>query len=82
MDSRPAPGASTDARSEASMQVNKDRILEMLREQGDHDTAARADRELPDEVDIERDEGRLEGLGLDPKELLQKISGEGIPRLS
>jgi hypothetical protein len=64
------------------MQVNKDRILEMLREQDDHDTAARADRELPDEVDIERDEGRLEGLGLDPKELLQKISGEGIPRLS
>jgi len=64
------------------MQVNKDRILEMLREQGDHDTAARADRELPDEVDIEGDEGRLEGLGLDPKELLQKISGEGIPRLS
>lgn len=64
------------------MQVNKDRILEMLREQGDHDTAARADRELPDEVDVERDAGLLEGLGLDPKEVLQKISGEGIPRLS
>lgn len=64
------------------MQVNKDRILELLREQGDHETAAQAERELPDEVDVERDAGLLEGLGLDPKEVLQKISGEGIPRLS
>jgi hypothetical protein len=77
-----ATGSTADARSEASMQVNKDRILELLREQGDHETAAQADRELPDEVDVERDAGLLEGLGLDPKEVLQKISGEGIPRLS
>jgi hypothetical protein len=63
-------------------QVSKDQILALLREEGDHDAAARADRELPDEVDVERDAGLLEGLGLDPKEALQKISGEGIPKLS
>jgi hypothetical protein len=64
------------------MHIHKDRILELLREGGDEQTVSRADRELPDPVDTERDRAVLEQLGLDPKELLQKISGEGIPELS
>ena len=64
------------------MEVNRDRIVELLREEGEGERAARAERELPEVVDIERDAGLLEGLGLDPKEVLQKISGEGIPKLS
>ena len=64
------------------MHMTKDKIVEMLRGQGEADKASRAERELPDEVDLERDQGVLDELGLDPKELLQRFGGEGIPRLS
>ncbi len=64
------------------MRITRERIVEMLRDQGDADRASRAERELPDEVDVERDGGVLDGLGLDPKELLQRFAGGGIPRLS
>ena len=64
------------------MQITKEGIVEMLRGQGEADKASRAERELPDEVDLERDQGVLDELGLDPKELLQRFGGEGIPRLS
>ena len=64
------------------MQITKDKIVEMLQGQGEADKASRAERELPDEVDLERDQGVLDELGLDPKELLQRFAGEGIPRLS
>jgi hypothetical protein len=64
------------------MKVSKDRIVTLVRESGDADRAAAAERQLPDEIDLERDRGTLEDLGLDPKELLQKITGEGIPKLS
>ena len=64
------------------MHMTKDKIVEMLRGQGEADKASRAERELPDEVDLERDQGVLDELGLDPKELLQRFAGEGIPRLS
>lgn len=64
------------------MQITKDKIVEMLRGQGEADKASRAERDLPDEIDLERDQGVLDELGLDPKELLQRFGGEGIPRLS
>jgi len=64
------------------MQITKDKVVEMLRGQGEADKASRAERDLPDEIDLERDQGVLDELGLDPKELLQRFGGEGIPRLS
>ena len=64
------------------MQITKDKIVEMLLGQGEADKASRAERDLPDEIDLERDQGVLDELGLDPKELLQRFGGEGIPRLS
>jgi hypothetical protein len=64
------------------MQMTRDRIVAMLRDEGHGERADRAERELPEEVDAERDAGLLERLGLDPKELVQRIAGEGIPRLS
>lgn len=64
------------------MRLTRETIVEMLRDQGEADRAIRAERELPDEIDIERDQGVLDELGLDPKELLQRFAGEGIPRLS
>ena len=64
------------------MRITREKIVEMLNNEGQADKASRAERELPDEVDIERDQGVLDELGLDPKELLQRFAGEGIPGLS
>jgi hypothetical protein len=64
------------------VQLSKERIVEMLRDQGDGQRADRAAQELPDDVDADRDGELLERLGIDPKELLQRLAGEGIPRLS
>jgi hypothetical protein len=62
------------------MEIPKDKVLEMLREQGKGDQAEQAKQELPDKVDPEKHAGMLEKFGLDPKDLLGKIGG-GIPGL-
>jgi hypothetical protein len=59
------------------MEIPKDKILELLRDRGDHDKAGQAERELPDQVDPERDKGILEKLGIDPQDLLGNIGGLG-----
>jgi hypothetical protein len=57
------------------MEIPKDKILDLLRERGEHDKADRADRELPNRVDPERDKGLLDQLGIDPQDLLGKLPG-------
>jgi hypothetical protein len=57
------------------MEIPKDKILDLLRERGEHDKVERADRELPDRVDPERDRGILDQLGIDPQDLLGKLPG-------
>ena len=64
------------------MQTTKARIINMLRGSGDDDKARLVERELADDVDTERDRADLERLGLDPEELHQKLTGEGIPQMS
>ena len=64
------------------MQTTKDMIIDMLRGSGDEDKARLVERELADDVDTERDRADLERLGLDPEELHQKLTGEGIPQMS
>ncbi len=56
------------------MEIPKEKILEFLREQGDHDKAAQAEQELPDTVDHEKDAGLLAKFGIDnPADLLGKL---------
>lgn len=62
------------------MEIPKDKVLEMLHEQGKGDQAEQAKQELPDKVDPEKHSAMLEKFGLDPKDLLGKIGG-GIPGL-
>jgi len=62
------------------MEIPKDKILDLLRERGDHDKAGQAEQELPDQVDPERDSGLLAKFGIDPQDLLAKFGG-GIPGL-
>jgi hypothetical protein len=59
------------------MEIPKDKILELLRSRGDHDKAQQADKELPDQVDTDRDSGLLQRLGIDPQDLLGGLGGVG-----
>lgn len=59
------------------MEIPKDKILELLKQRGDHDKAEQADRELPDQVDTDRDKGILDRLGIDPQDLLGNLGGLG-----
>ena len=52
------------------MEIPKDKILELLRERGQSGEAEQAERELPDQVDPERDAGLLGRFGLEPQDLL------------
>jgi hypothetical protein len=57
------------------MKLDKNSILDMLRNRGDHEQADRADQELPDEVDHEEHSGLLGKFGLDPKDVLKRVKG-------
>jgi hypothetical protein len=71
-DPYPPTASSTEG---ATMQIPKEKILELLRERGQHDRAAQADSELPNEVDPEKDAGLLSKFGIDPNDLLGKLPG-------
>jgi hypothetical protein len=61
------------------MQIDKDMILDLIRQLGDHGKEKQARDELPDKVDTDRDRGLLEKFGIDPADLLKKFGGgEGL----
>lgn len=49
--------------------VSRDAVVVLLRNRGDVESAARAEAELPDEVDDHEDAGVLEAYGIDAAEL-------------
>ncbi len=59
------------------MQINKDMVLGLLKERGQHDKAAEADQQLPDKVDPQEHAGLLERLGVNPQDLIAKFTGGG-----
>jgi hypothetical protein len=61
------------------VEIPKEKILDLLRQQGKSDQADQAQQELPDQVDPERDSGLLAKFGIDPQDLLGKLGG--IPGL-
>jgi hypothetical protein len=60
------------------MQIDRQTILDLLRERGHQDTAEQASQKLPEQVDHEQHAGLLQELGIDPRELL---AGKGLPKL-
>ena len=62
------------------MEIPKDKILDLLQQQGKNDQVEQAREELPDQVDPDRDSGLLAKFGIDPQDLLSKFAG-GIPGL-
>ena len=65
------------------MQLDKNMILDLLRERGQQDQADQADQQLPDQVDTDQHAGLLQQFGIDPQELIQKFmsGGGGLPKL-
>ena len=59
------------------MQIDKNQILELLRNQGDDAKAQQADQELPGTVDTDQHANLLEKLGLSPMDLISKLGGGG-----
>ena len=57
------------------MEIDKNTVVEMLRERGDNDKAKQAETELPDQVDPERDATLLDRFGIDPQDLIGKFTG-------
>jgi hypothetical protein len=58
--------------------LDKQDLVRMLRAQGDNDAADRAERELPDQIDTDRDGDALAGIGLDRSELMAKLAAGGL----
>ena len=59
------------------MNIDKNQILDMLRGNGQHDQAAQAEKELPDQVDTDQHAGLLSKFGIEPQALLSKLGGLG-----
>ncbi len=61
------------------MNIDKDQILQLLRSQGQHEQAAQASTELPDQVDTDNTDhaGMLSKFGLDSSALSGKLGGLG-----
>ncbi len=57
------------------MQLDKDTVLDLLRERGQEDQVQQAEQELPDQVDTDRDAGLLERFGINPSDLLSRAAG-------
>jgi hypothetical protein len=62
------------------MEIPKEKVLELLQQQGQSDQHDQARQELPDQLDPERDSGLLAKFGIDPHGLAAKFGG-GIPGL-
>jgi hypothetical protein len=59
------------------VQLDKNMILDLLRERGQADQADQAAQQLPDQVDTDQHAGLLQQFGIDPQELVQKFMGGG-----
>jgi hypothetical protein len=55
------------------MQIDKQQIISLLRERGEHGKASQAEQQLPDQIDHEEDASLLGRLGVDPQELLGRL---------
>ena len=51
------------------MQIDKQQVIDVLKDRGEHDKATRAQHDLPDQVDTEQHTEQLQELGVDPTEL-------------
>ena len=60
------------------MQIDKEQLLQVLRTEGDNDTAEKVAAQLPDRIDTDRDGDALAAVGLDRTQLLAKLAAGGL----
>ena len=60
------------------MKIDKQELVQVLRTEGDNDTADKAESQLPDEIDTDRDGDALDAIGLDRTQLMAKLAGGGF----
>jgi hypothetical protein len=58
------------------MNIDKDQIVQFLRDKGQSDKAEQASSELPDKVDTDQHAGLLSKFGIDPTDLLSTLGGK------
>ena len=59
------------------MEIDKESVLKLIRERGDDEQAKRAESELPDRIDTDRDAGLLQQFGVELEDLTGGILGRG-----
>lgn len=59
------------------MQIDKQQIIDMLRNRGANDQADQAQSTLPDQVDTDQHADMLNQLGIDPQKLLGGLGDIG-----
>jgi hypothetical protein len=57
------------------MNIDKNQIIDLLKSQGDHEKAGRAETGLPDTIDTDRQAGLLDQLGINMSDLAGKLPG-------
>jgi hypothetical protein len=57
------------------VQIDKETVLNLIRERGGEGKAQEAQSELPDQVDTEQHRDLLERFGVKPEELLGGVTG-------
>ncbi|WP_299039456.1 hypothetical protein [uncultured Pseudokineococcus sp.] len=60
------------------MQIPKQQVIDFIKSKVGGDQADQADKELPDQVDTDRDSGLLQKFGVNPQDLLGGGGGGGI----
>lgn len=58
------------------MQIDKQQIIELLRNRGDQQQAEQAQTELPEQVDTDQHGDLLSKFNVDPQELLGGLGGK------
>jgi len=59
------------------MQIDKQMVLDLIKQHGNGDQADQAQSELPDQVDTDQHADLLQKFGVNPQELLGKLGGGG-----
>ncbi len=58
------------------MQIDKQQVIDMLKKRGDHDQAAQAEQNLPEQVDTDQHADQLSKLGVNPQDLIGGLKGK------
>jgi hypothetical protein len=61
-----------------AVQISKEQLLQVLRTEGDNDTADKVAADLPDQIDTDRDGDALAAAGLDRTQLMAKLAAGGL----